>query len=368
MKIGFLINYFHPYKGGAEDNCFYLAKELAKDNEVHVYTSLIPKTKKYEIKDNIHMHRYKNIHYKYYLSITPKLLKNILKQNLDILHVHSFGFIYHDLIVILKKLLSKTKIINTPHGPFMTLKNYGFVARIFKFFISNFERFFVNKFYDGIIQVNPYQYKWLKKYGFNKNKIYFVPNGINEFKNIKDKYNLKNKFIISYIGRIQKYKGLDQVIRILPYFNITFLVMGKDNGDLSRLKNLAKKLNVEDKVIFTGEVTEEDKLNYLKSSKAFILPSEWEAFGITILEAMSQGNAILSTRTEGGKFLIKENENGFLFDYGNLDELKEKLNILIKNKKLLNKISKNNIKKSKESLWKNIAKDLRKVYISLLNN
>ena len=36
MKIGFLINYFYPYKGGAEDNCFYLAREMAKDNEVHV--------------------------------------------------------------------------------------------------------------------------------------------------------------------------------------------------------------------------------------------------------------------------------------------------------------------------------------------
>ena len=49
MKIGFLINYFYPMKGGAEDNCFNLAKELAKNNEVHVFTSLLKGTKKHEI-------------------------------------------------------------------------------------------------------------------------------------------------------------------------------------------------------------------------------------------------------------------------------------------------------------------------------
>jgi len=39
MKIGFLIEYFYPVRGGAENNCFYIARELAKSHEVHVFTS-----------------------------------------------------------------------------------------------------------------------------------------------------------------------------------------------------------------------------------------------------------------------------------------------------------------------------------------
>ena len=376
MKIGFLINYFYPYKGGAEDNCFYLAGELAKNNEVHVFTSQIKNTKKYEIINKIHVHRYKTLfRYKYYLSFTPGLL-NLLKYNLDILHVHSFGFIYHDLVIILKKLTSKTKIVNTPHGPFMALKNYNLSAKIFKFLIEIFEKNFVNEYYNAVIQVNPYQHKWLKNYGIKKNKIYFIPNGVSEnaFKKI-DKinfiknYNLKNKFIISYLGRIQKYKGLEQVIKILPKLNKTaFLVIGKNAGDLLRLKNLTKELNVENKIIFIGEISEEEKITALNLSGIFIMPSEWEAFGITILEAMAQGNAVISTKTEGGKFLIKEKENGFLYNYGDLKDLENKIKILINNKKLLNKISKNNIKKAKKFLWKDIAKNLEKFYKLLLQN
>ena len=375
MKIGFLINYFYPYKGGAEDNCFYLARELAKNNEVHVFTSLLKKTKKYEIIDKIHVHRYKTLfRYKYYLSFTPGLLKAILNSNLYILHVHSFGFIYYDLIVLLKKLTSKIKIVNTPHGPFMALPYYNIFARMFRFKIRLIEKF-INKNYDAVIQVNPYQYKWLIKSGVKKEKIHFIPNGISKeaFNKINithfvNKYKLKGKFVISYLGRIQNYKGLDQIINILPYFNenVVFLIMGKDAGDLLRLKNLINKLKINDRVIFTDEISNKDVLAGLRISKIFIMPSQWEAFGISMLQAMAQGNAIISTKTEGGKFLIKEKENGFLFNYGNIDELKQKLNLLIKNDKLRNKISKNNIKKAKQFLWQDIVKDLEKIYQGIL--
>ena len=372
MKIGFLINYFYPMKGGAENNCFYLAKELAKTNEVHVFTSLLKGTKKYEIIDKVHVHRYKTLfRYRYYLSFTPGLLSGILKTKLDILHVHSFGFVWHDLIFMFKKILSRTKIINTPHGPFMVLKYYNYFQRSFKALVENFERLISNKFYDKLIQVNPEQYKWLIRYGIKKNKIFFVPNGIlqDSFKKIDNrnfikKYNLKNKFVISYLGRIQKYKGLDQVIKILPKLNknIVFLAMGKDAGDKRRLVELSKKLKVQDRVIFTGEIFDNEKLSGLDASEIFIMPSEWEAFGIVILEAMARGNAIISTKNEGAEFLIKK-ENGLLYDFGDLKTLEDSINILYKNKKLRDRFKKNNLKKAKEFLWKDIAKDLERIYL-----
>jgi len=374
MKVGFLINYFYPMKGGAENNCFYLARELAKNNEVHVFTSQIKGTKKYEVINKIHVHRYKTFfRYKYYLSFTPGLLRAILKEDLDILHIHSLGFIWHDKIMILKKLTSKTKIVNTPHGPFMALKNYNFFAKIFKLFLEKFERFFINRFYDAVIQVNPLQYKWLTKQGIKKNKVHFVPNGIDElsFKKINNKsfikkYNLKDKFVISYLGRVQNYKGLDQVIKILPDLgkNIIFLIMGKDAGDLSRLKKLAIQLDVQNRVRFTGEISDNEVLEGLSLSKIFILPSEWEAFGISILQAMAQSNVIISTKTDGGRFLISK-ENGFLYDYSNLNDLESKIKLLYKNRNLLNQLGKNNIKKAKQFLWKDIAKDLEKIYRKL---
>ncbi len=373
MKIGFLINYFYPMQGGAENNCFYLARELAKNHEVHIFTSLLKGTKKYEIIDKVHVHRYKSLfRYRYYLSFTPGLI-NVLRYKLDILHVHSFGFVYHDLILMLKKLLSRTKIVNTPHGPFMVLKYYNYFQKSFKAIVGNLERVIANKFYDAVIQVNPEQYKWLTKYGIKKNKIHFVPNGIPQdafkkfdAKNFIKKYNLKNKFVISYLGRIQEYKGLEQVIKVLPRLNknVIFLVMGKDAGNLQKLRNLASNLNVQDRIIFTGGVSQNDLLAGLRLSKIFILPSEWEAFGISILEAMAQGNAVISSNTEGGRFLVNK-ENGFLFNHNDLKDLENKLKVLIADKQALSKISKINIEKAKQFLWNNIAKDLEKIYLKL---
>jgi glycosyltransferase involved in cell wall biosynthesis len=365
MKIGFLIEYFHPIVGGAENNCFYLARELAKKHEVHVFTS----GNKEEIVDGIHVHRYKNwIKYKYYLTFTPGFL-NILKYDLDVLHVHSFGFLWHDFIVLIRKMFSKTKIVNTPHGPFMALNKYGFFENIFRNVVVFKERF-LNNLYDVVIQVNPTQYKWIVKYGVHKNKIKYIPNGVPkeifdkvDSKYFVKKYNLKNKFVISYLGRIQEYKGLDQVIKVLPNLDkkIVFMIMGKDAGGKNKLAKLAKNLNVRDRVIFT-KVSDTEKLIGLDVSEVFTLPSEWEAFGIVILEAMARGNAIISTKTEGGEFLVKK-ENGFVYDFGDLKRLEESINVLFKNKQLREKIKKNNMKKAKEFLWENIAKDLEERYL-----
>ena len=373
MKIGFLIEYFYPTRGGAENNCFYLARELAKKHEVHVFTSGRNDGKifkKEEIIDGVKIHRYKNwFRYKYYLTFTPGFL-NILDYDLDVLHVHSLGFLWHDFIVFLKKLFSKTKNINTPHGPFMALSKYNFAENIFKNAVV-FLEFFLNKLYNAVIQVNPNQYKWMVKYGVSRNKIKYIPNGISEDtfdksdnKKFVKKYNLKNKFVVSYLGRVQKYKGLDQVIKILPKLDkkITFLIMGIDAGDKKRLINLAKKLNVSDRVIFTGEVSYPEKLVGLDVSEIFVLPSEWEAFGIVILEAMARGNAVISTKTEGGEFLVRK-ENGFVYDFGDLKKLEENINILYKNKRLMDKMKKINVKKAREFLWENIAEELERIYL-----
>ena len=384
MKIGFLLNYFHPFTGGREKNCLYLAQELAKHHEVHVFTSdrkdkqILPKE---EIYKNIHIHRSKPLfRYKYYLEFIPGNLTQIAKYKLDILNVHSFGFITNDLIVLYKRLFTKTKLLNTPHGPFMALKKYPFPQTIMKILMLTFEKI-VNKCYHKVIQVNPNQYEiWMKDYGIKQHQQAYIPNGIpennliqtNKTEFLKKHPKLKNKLIISYLGRIQKYKGLEQVIRVLPdlikkHPKLMFLGMGIDTeNEIPRLQNIAKELNVENNIYFT-EVTDEEKMQGLQASEIFVFPSEWEAFGIVLLEAMSQKNAVVTSNTEGGSFLIQK-ENGFVYKYQNINELKYKLDQLLSNKTLIKQMQKNNFEKASKFTWEKIAKDLEQLYIKLLNH
>src|SRR3989344_4568441 len=160
MKIGFISTYFYPFKGGAEANCFYLAKELSKKHEIHVFTSdrkdnKIIKNKEEKIY-NITIHRSKILfRYRYYFAFYPGLLTRLLKYNLDIIHTNSLGFIWHDICIIIKKIVSpKTKIVITPHGPFMTLKKYPLWQKVIKSLVTK-EIIITSGIYDKIIEVNP---------------------------------------------------------------------------------------------------------------------------------------------------------------------------------------------------------------------
>ena len=100
-----------------------------------------------------------------------------MKCKLDILHVQSFGFIMADKIVLLKKLFTKTKLVNTPHGPFMALDKYPLWQALLKKVYTTLE-YPVNRLYDAVIQVNPEQWTWMVKAGARKDRIHLIPNSI----------------------------------------------------------------------------------------------------------------------------------------------------------------------------------------------
>ena len=378
MRIGFITTYFLPFRGGAEETVFHLANQISKNNEVHVFTSdrkngkII--NKKEELFNNIKIHRSSTFfRYRYYVAFYPSLLINLLKYDLDVIHTNSLGFLWHDLCLLIKKLQSpKTKIIITPHGPFMALKNYGFFQILAKLIISFIDRLFCG-LYDKVIEVNPYQSSWLVGYGFKDSDIVHIPNGIDSSllkitknNSVLKKNNLNNKLVISYVGRLHKYKGIDQVLKVLPDLikikkNIVFVMMGQEGDYINELKNLVDSNNLNNSVRFLIDKSDGEKFAILQDSEIFVLPSEWEAFGVSILEAMAKSNAVISTTTEGGRFLINK-DNGLLYDFGDLNALKSCFIKLINNDSLRLSMQKCNHIKASSFTWQNISKDVENIY------
>jgi glycogen(starch) synthase len=377
MKIGFLITYFYPQTGGAESNCYYLARELAKKHEVHVFCSGNEDID--ETIEGIHVHRSKQIfRIKYYFAYYPSLIDSLARYDLDILHVHGLGFVQHDKAVkALKQAYPDTKVVCTPHGPFMALKKYNLLGSLFKkAYTPSIRKGLAS--YNALIQVNPYQKEWMtKEYRVPPRKIFFVPNGIpqssfirisqSSLNAVRKKYEVPQKHILAYIGRIQKYKGLDQVIRALPLLpQCIFLAIGKDAGDRARLESIAKEKGVSERVIFTGEVSEKDKLALLELSDIFAFPSEWEAFGIGMLEAMARGNALVSTRTEGGRYLVREGKNGYLFDHGDISGLAQNVNKIVNNPRTMGRMQSYSRTLARTFTWEKISVTLEKLYRRLI--
>src|SRR4030067_3749683 len=185
MRIGFLITYFHPFKDGTENQCLNLATELIKKHEVHIFTSDrrdgVIVDKKYEVYNGIHIHRYKTaFRYRYYLCWNKKLISDLLKADLDVLHVHSIGFPQQDLAVLLLKLLKpKLKIVNFPHGPFLANESYSFAVKLFRELYRVIEKNTVNRLYDAVIDCNGKQKEtWMPKYFTNLDRVRYMPDGI----------------------------------------------------------------------------------------------------------------------------------------------------------------------------------------------
>ncbi len=158
---------------------------------------------------------------------------------------------------------------------------------------------------------------------------------------------------ILYVGRLEEEKGVLDILHLSSEFKeVNFNIVG--DGKLR--KEVEKS-----KVNYLGNVWDRKKLaEIFNKNDIYILNSyntdKWEeVFGLSALEAMSSGLAVIATDCVGPKEIIGDNVDGLLIQQRNLNELREKLRLLIEDKKLRNKLGKNARKKVIENY------DIRKV-------
>lgn len=380
LNLAYVVPTFYPYSGGAENNCLNLAlAQVALGNSVKVLTSDDHCSTRHEFYKSIEIFRFHKLNKAYYFGFYPEIIQKIVSVNADIIHVHGFGFIWHDLGLILRKILRpRTIIINTPHGPFMSQKSYSFGKRLAKGIFTAIQKLYLNKIYTTVIAVNPTQEKWITSYGISKKKIQYVPNGIPEeylktvdTKVAADELKLNKKFVISFIGRYEKYKGLQDLISAMPAVlevqkSVKLVAMGNPGSYLPALRKQVIDLGLENEVDILENPSDETLEQVLTLSKIFVLPSDWEAFGISMLQAMAKGNAVISSRTEGGEFLVKEEENGYIFDFGDSKQIADYIIKLLNDRKLLATIGDKNVVKAKQFTWNNISKSYSNILYELL--
>ncbi|MFD1014599.1 glycosyltransferase family 4 protein [Winogradskyella rapida] len=174
-------------------------------------------------------------------------------------------------------------------------------------------------------------------------KITVLPNSVKDYSVVLDGINTcKNKLL--YVGRLHPSKGVDillhafaQIAKEFP--NVTLDIIG--NGYiLNDLKSLTIALEVSDKVTFLGEKNKEVVLRAYKQSYCTIVPSNSEAFGFTLIEAMSSGTCVIGANNTGIKEIIINGESGLLFETGNSVDLKTKLKQILLDENLRNDLAK----------------------------
>lgn len=220
-------------------------------------------------------------------------------------------------------------------------------------------------------------------YNIPANKIQLIEHGVPDLEStdinpVKNTFPFKDKKALFTFGLISRNKGLETVIEALPAIvkkhpDVVYVILGnthpgvvKNNGEEYRdnLKRLARRLEVEDHVVFINKFVSENELfNYLKAAEIYITPylNEAQITSGTLSYAVGAGSATLSTPYWHAKELL-DNERGQLFDFKNSEQLSAMVNELLSDKNKLQKIKSNAYNYGLNLRWPKIGK----TYLDLL--
>jgi UDP-glucose:(heptosyl)LPS alpha-1,3-glucosyltransferase len=205
----------------------------------------------------------------------------------------------------------------------------------------------------------------IDNYNINPNKINVIYNGI-ELKQInfsKSFTKLSKEFPIEhsesfllFVGSGFKRKGVSEFLQIFSQLeskNIKAFIIGKDNNS-EYYKNLAKKLNIENQIIFTGP--REDVDDFYTISDIFLFPTHYDPFSNVVLEAMNFENVVFTSQSNGASEILDEN---FIINDSNYSFIISSIDNLLSNKIALNAEKIRNKKKSELfSIEKNLEMTL----------
>lgn len=184
-------------------------------------------------------------------------------------------------------------------------------------------------------------------------------------KEIDEKYDLKGKKVVLFTGRLTPQKGVDFLIRAASKIKGEVLILG-DGPERENLQKIIDDLKLTNCRIL-GYMPPKEHLSYkafYARADVYVAPSTWkEPLGLVILEAMAAKTPVISTRAGGVMSLVKDGYNGFLVHVRNSSEIATRVNQLLENEALRNKMAERSYDLVvKKFTWGRIAEQFTTIY------
>lgn len=320
MKIVQVCPRYYPDIGGVETHVKEISERLVKRGfEVEVVTTDPGgKLSKEDEIDNVNVRRFWSLAPSDAYFFAPQIYFYLKKAKCDVIHAHS----YHALPAFFAALAKNgRKFVFTSHY-------HGRGHTGFRNILHTSYKFFGSKIFrnaDRVICVSRYEKELIKEnFGLSDEKLACVPNGIN-LEEFRIKSNIRDKKMILYVGRLERYKGVQHIIRALPYLDgYRLVIVGKGPYE-GELRKLASSTNVNGRIEWLKDLPREELLEQYKSAGVFVFLSSFEAFGITVAEALASGTPCIVAETGALKEFIDERICFGLSYPININELAEKI-------------------------------------------
>lgn len=282
----------------------------------------------------------------------------ILKKQIKIVHIHTASwnsFNRSTFFIHLAKLLRRKVVIHIHGGGFE------------EYYASNSE--FIHKYLlmaDCVIVLSESWKKFFRQeVGLDKVQIVHNIIPIPLLKTVENEGKLHGLFL----GKICKEKGIYDLLQAIDFkrkeLKDKFVLHIGGGGEVKQLLNVIKERNLQDLVYYEGWVDASHKSYLLNLCRLYILPSYVEGLPVSILEAMSYGEAILSTPVGGIPEVVTPNI-GCLVQPGNITALAMKLQEFVSNPEMALYLGQQAKKKSILYLPQQVSQELYKIYKDLV--
>lgn len=384
MKILHVISSFPPAYayGGALKTAYEISRHLVnRGHEVTVYTTDVLDSWsrfKYEKNpiwlDGIKICYFRNINnglaYKNF-PIAPNMAvaldKNVKK--FDLIHLHEYRSFQAYVTWKYAKKYDIPYLIQ-PHGSTVNLMGKSLMKKLFDKLIG----FNILKDASKIIALTEVEALNISRFNIDKKNIEIIPNGIDVSKfpkfhqkgQFRKKHNISNnESVILFLGRLHKIKGIDLLLKSFAGLsgNLKLVIAGPDGGYLSTIKKIIEKLDISEKVLLVGPLYGSEKYSAYNDSDIFVLPSVYETFPNTVLEACAFGLPIIITENCGIANIVNNNI-GIVVNYDSI-QLKNAIIKILENKRLRNVFMENGKKMIRNQFnWNKILNQLEEIYES----
>ncbi len=296
-----------------------------------------------------------------------QLKKIMMSGKFDVVHCHSpMGGV---LARLAAKSIGISPIIYTAHG-FHFFKGAPLINWLAYYPIEKF----LARYTDVLITINNEDYERAKK--FKAKKVVYVPGiGVDssKFANVNIDRNKKrselgisdNTVVLLSIGEMIKRKNHETALKALSKLNnrnFIYLICGR--GELEGyLKEMTKKLDIEDKVRFLGFRNDIPEICLV--SDIFVFPSYQEGLPVSVMEAMSAGLPIVSSSIRGNTDLIEHGKSGYLLEPDDVEGFAASIEKLINNSELRKSMATRNIEEVKKYDKEVVKEEMEGIYYNM---
>lgn len=325
LKIGVVC---YPTFGGSGVVATELGKGLAeRGHEIHLF-SYAPPARLDLFDARIHLHEVEVSSYPlfkyppYDLALASRLAEVVEEASLDLVHVH-YAIPHTVAALLVKEILAPRPlpVVTTLHGTDITVVGQDpSYARVTRYALRNS---------DAVTSVSEYLKAQTEEVFGVDEGMTVIPNFVDaeRFKpggasRIRSCFSRGPEKVLMHVSNFRAVKravlaveAFADVARALP----ATLVMIGDGPDRSACEARAQALGLRDRVRFLGAQTDIEHL--LPAADVFLLPSEYESFGLAALEAMASGVVPIATRAGGLPEVIRDGEDGVLVDAAGIENM-----------------------------------------------